>query len=239
MGEEIMLTKREGAADTKAAGSAIKELLGKKAAGLVSSGCRVGLGTGTTAAWVIRELGRRVREEQLQIRCVATSLQSALLARQVGLAPELLHGFSEIDISIDGADEIDPEYNLIKGGGGAHTLEKLVHAISRRFVVVADPGKLVKRLGEKSPLPVEVLPEAISFVMRQLELMGASQIWLRNSSGSQGPSATGNGNYIVDALLKIEDPRRLEQEINLIPGVVDNGIFAHIRPEPSDCITAL
>ncbi len=225
--------------EKKEQGEDRKELLAKRAAGLVSSGLRVGLGTGSTAAFVIRELGRRVREEQLSIRCVATSAQSALLAQQVGLAPELLQGFSEVDISIDGADEIDPQCNLIKGGGGAHTLEKLVHALSRRFVVVADPCKLVKRLGEKSPVPVEILPEATSYLLRRLESLQPSKMHLRSSSAKQGPVVTENGNYIIDLWLNIEEPRDMEERINLIPGVVENGIFAHIRPNYSDCITTL
>ncbi|MCB1322229.1 MAG: ribose 5-phosphate isomerase A, partial [Leptospiraceae bacterium] len=123
-----------------------KQAAGIAAAREVQSGWTVGLGTGSTAAFAIQELGRLVREQQLRIECVATSFQARMLALDCGLPIVPTDAVSRLNISIDGADEIDPELNLIKGGGAAHTREKIVHAMSDRFIVVADPSKIVSRL---------------------------------------------------------------------------------------------
>jgi ribose 5-phosphate isomerase A len=199
-----------------------------KAAALITPGQVVGLGTGSTTAFVIEELGRRVREEQLKILCVVTSFSSLFLAREAGLSVAPLHQFSELDISIDGADEIDSALNLIKGGGGAHTLEKIVHAMSRRFIVVADHTKKVQQLGSKFPVPVEVIPEAMSLVKKRLLAMNAKSVDLRTGVNKDGPIVTDNGNFLLDARFYIEDAEELEREINTIPGVVENGIFSLI-----------
>ena len=204
----------------------LKKEAALQAASLVESGQTVGLGTGSTAAFAVRELGRRVREEGLSIRCVGTSHQTLLLARESGLVLDPVSFHDRLDISIDGADEIDPHLNLIKGGGGAQTLEKIVHAMSDRFIVVADESKLVEKLGTKFAIPVEVLGHAIAFVERRLLALGAREVILRSGSGKDGPVITDNGNMLMDARFEITDPAELESRINEIPGVVENGVFS-------------
>ncbi len=202
-----------------------KEAALKAAAGVIS-GWTVGLGTGSTAAFAIEELGRRRREEGLDIQCVATSFQSSVLARKVGLPLLFLESVNELNCSIDGADEIDPSMNLIKGGGAAHTQEKLVHAMSRQFIVVADHTKNVEKLGTKFAVPVELIPPALAFVEKELAALGAKEVNLRIAQRKDGPVVTDNGNLIIDARFDINDPLKLEKELNMIPGVVENGIFA-------------
>ncbi|MBX7058119.1 MAG: ribose-5-phosphate isomerase RpiA [Leptospirales bacterium] len=213
-----------------------KRAAGLAAAALVENGQWVGLGTGSTAAFAISELGRRVQEEGLQIQCVATSLQSRNLALESGLRVMPLDRVARIDLSIDGADEIDPQLNLIKGGGAAHTIEKLVHSMADRFIVVADPSKLSPRLGDRFAVPVEALPSACAFVIRRLEQLGAAEIKLRHGSGKDGPVITDNGNLVLDARFQIEDPLQLERSIKSIPGVVESGIFAARKPRSGDCL---
>ena len=220
------------------ANSEAKQAAGVAAAALVESGQTVGLGTGSTAAYMIQELGRRVREEGLRIECVATSFQARHLAVKNDLSIVPLDLVSRINISIDGADEIDPDLNLIKGGGAAHTLEKLVHSMSERFVVVADPSKLVDRLGTRFAVPVEVLGEAVSFVERRLRDMGVGDVSLRMATRKDGPVVTDNGNLVLDALFDFagREAAALEDSITLIPGVIANGIFGHCRPRKGDLI---
>ncbi len=207
-----------------------KKAAALRAASYVKDGMKVGLGTGSTAAFFIEELGRRVREEGLKIICTSTSFSSAVLAEKSGLSVLPLDQFDDLDISVDGADEIDPHMYLIKGGGAAHTREKLVHAMSRRFVVIADASKRVKQLGEKFAVPVECIPPSLKFVLRRLTMMGAVCEIRMSKSGKDGPIVTDNGNLIIDAKMQIADPSALELAINAIPGVLDNGIFASVRP---------
>ncbi len=215
-----------------------KKLAGVGAAALVQSGMIVGLGTGSTAAFAIQELGRRVKEEGLLIKCTATSIGSMLLAHRAGLTMLPLSLIDHIDISIDGADEIDPKLNLIKGGGAAHTVEKLVHAMSERFVVVADASKRVTRLGEKFLVPVEVIPSAVSYITRALAKAGARESAVRMAVKKDGPVITENGNLVVDARFEIADPAELETRLNSIPGVLDNGIFSRVSVRVSEALIA-
>lgn len=215
-----------------------KKLAGVQAATLVQGGMTVGLGTGSTAAFAIQELGRRVKEEGLVIRCTATSIGSMLLAKNAGLNVFPLSLIDHIDISIDGADEIDPSLNLIKGGGAAHTVEKLVHAMSDRFVVVADASKRVARLGDKFLVPVEVIPSAVSFVTGALARAGARESAVRMAVKKDGPVITENGNLVVDARFEIRDPAELEAKLNTIPGVLDNGIFSRVSVRVSEALIA-
>lgn len=218
--------------------SALKEQAALRAASLVKSGQRVGLGTGSTTLFVIRELGRRRREEGLDIECAATSFQSALLAREQNLPLYPLQSFRELDISLDGADEIDPALRLIKGGGAAHTLEKIVHALSRRFIVVVDHTKKVSRLGEKFAVPLEIIPESLGLVEHRLRQLGAEEVALRKAMRKDGPVISDNGNLILDARFQITDPESLERDLNSIPGVVENGIFARPDVLPSGAVIA-
>jgi ribose 5-phosphate isomerase A len=153
-----------------------------------------------------------------------------LIARQAGLKIFPVSYFSQIDLSIDGADEVDLSLRLIKGGGAAHTNEKIVHAMSSKFLCVVDPSKLVSQLGEKFAVPIEVIEHAVEFVKVELSNAGASGIVIRSAVKKDGPVITDNGNFIIDARFTNFDPESLESKLNNIPGVVDNGIFAKYRP---------
>jgi len=207
-------------------GESVKKKVALEAAKMVTGGTVVGLGTGSTVAPAIAELGRRVREEGLEIIGIPTSYHAAMLARASGIATRTLDDVSRIDIAIDGADEVDPHKNLIKGRGAAHTREKIVDSWSELFVVVVDDSKLVKHLGEKFPVPVEVLPFALHPVMKKLQAMGGNPE-LRMGVRKDGPLITDQGNMIIDVRFPaIKDPKGLERELNDIPGAVENGIFA-------------
>jgi len=205
-----------------------KRLSGKEAAQLVRDGAIVGLGTGSTVAYAIEELGRRVREEGLRIVGIPTSYQAAGLARSGGIPVRTLDDVDRVDIALDGADEVDPEKNLIKGGGAAHTREKVIDALADYFVTVVDDSKLVSRLGEKSPVPVEVIPMALAPVMRRFEAMGGRPV-LRVAVKKDGPVITDQGNFVVDVRFpSIDNPKDLESTLNNIPGVVENGLFVEL-----------
>ncbi|MCQ8892971.1 MAG: ribose-5-phosphate isomerase RpiA [Candidatus Methanosuratincola sp.] len=200
----------------RAAEAALKE---------VSDGQVLGIGTGSTVAVFIGLLGKRVKEEGLDLICVPTSYQSAYLAVENGLRLSTLDEHPTLDLAVDGTDEIDPNLNLIKGGGAALTKEKVVDSSAKRFVVIADSSKLVERIG-KFPLPVEVLPFARAKVMRAIAVMGGEPRLRDGGDRKDGPLVTDNGNFIVDASFKeIIDPRALEIEIKMVPGVVEVGLF--------------
>jgi ribose 5-phosphate isomerase A len=207
-------------------GKRLKEMVALEAAKMVENGAVVGLGTGSTAALAIAELGRKVREEGLEIIGIPTSYQAAMIAREHGIIARTLDDVSKIDIAIDGADEVDPNKNLIKGRGAAHTREKIVDTWAELFVVVIDESKLVEHLGEKFPVPVEVLPFALRPVMESLQGLGADPI-VRMGVKKDGPVITDQGNMIIDVrFAEIKDPKALEGQLNNIPGVVENGLFA-------------
>ena len=198
---------------------------------LVKDGQRLGLGTGSTAAFAIKELARRVKEEKLKLTCTASSYDSALLAAELGIDCIPLENISQVDLSIDGADEVDPQFRLLKGGGASQAREKLMHAMSKCFLLIADSSKKVEFLGQKFPVPVEILPSAYSFVSKELKKLGAKEVQLRKGKGKCGPLFTDNGNWILDAPFQIGEPLQLEHKINEIPGVLENGIFARIHPQ--------
>ena len=198
---------------------------GKEAAKRVRDGMVVGLGTGSTTAYAIEELGRRIRDERLGIVGIPTSYQAAHLARRSAIPLRSLEDVDHIDMALDGADEVDPEKNLIKGGGAAHTQEKVVDSLADYFVVVVDDSKLVKHLGEKFAVPVEVLPMALAPVMRRLKSMGGDPV-LRMGVNKVGPVVTDQGNFVVDVRFpSIKDPQDLELRLNNIPGCLENGLF--------------
>jgi ribose 5-phosphate isomerase A len=203
-----------------------KQAVGQQAAQLVQSGMVVGLGTGSTAAFMIQALGERIRRGELQqVRGIPTSFQAMVLARQAGIPLTTLDEVAGVDLAIDGADEVDPQKNLIKGGGAAHTREKIVASWAQELVVVVDGSKLVERLGSKFPVPVEVLPMAVVPVMRALERLGGRPE-LRMAVKKDGPVITDQGNMVVDVTFAaIPDPAGLEARINHIPGVLENGLF--------------
>lgn len=204
----------------------MKQQVGKAAADLVKSGMIVGLGTGSTTAFMIQYVGERLQKGDLQnIQGIPTSFQSSVLAKQYGIPLTTLDTVDRIDIAIDGADEVDPHKNLIKGGGAAHTQEKIIDYLADQFVVVVDSGKLVDRLGSTFAVPVEVLPMAMTPVMRAIEKLGGKPT-LRMGVKKAGPVITDQGNMVIDVKFdKIEQPAELEKTLNNIPGVLENGLF--------------
>jgi len=199
-----------------------KQTAARAAVQLVESGSVVGLGSGSTSAFAVRFLAERVREG-LKIVGIPTSLQTQHLAEQLGIPLTTLDEHPVIDIDIDGADEIDPQLNLIKGGGGAFLREKIVASVSRRFVVIGDSAKQVSRLG-KFPLPVEVIPFAQSLIKPQVEALGASVALREYAYGN--PYVTDEGHHILDCTFgEIADPTALAQKLCNMPGVVEHGLF--------------
>ena len=203
-----------------------KRLAGEAAATLVKSGMVVGLGTGSTVAWTIKRLGERVKEEGLDFWGVPTSFQAENLAIASGIKLTTLNSHPILDLAIDGADQVDHNLFVIKGGGAAHTREKVVACSARRFVIVADESKYVERLAH--PVPVEVLPFAFRLVERRLLELSGKPV-LRLGKMKDGPVITDNGNFVMDADFGvIEDPRGLATKISPIPGVVEHGIFDNL-----------
>jgi ribose 5-phosphate isomerase A len=192
----------------------------------VKDGFIVGLGSGSTAAYAIEALGERIRRERLNVLGVPTSYQAFLLAVKHRIAVTTLEEHSTINVTIDGADQIDAELNLIKGMGAALAREKIVASASKQNIIIADESKKVKVLGENNhPVPIEVLPFAISIVKRRIEEIGSKPI-LREGKGKVGPVITDNGNVVIDAVFgPIRDAAKLEKRLKMIPGVVETGLF--------------
>ena len=209
---------------TKMDQKTLKQAAGEEAAKVVKDGQVVGLGTGSTVEWTIRALGRRVAEEGLDILGVPTSERSDKLAGTLQIPLTTLDEHPVIDVTIDGADEVDRDFDLVKGGGGALTREKIVAAASRYEVIVVDPSKLVDRLARAFPLPVEVVPMAVPTVRAELETMGCEVS--RRMSGTK-PFRTDNGMAILDARFPsgVQDKKQTEADIDLLPGVLENGLF--------------
>ncbi len=195
---------------------------------LVKRGDVVGLGTGSTAAYAIRELGRKIHEEGLRVVGIPTSRQTAILGRELKIPMTTLDEHPHINIAIDGADQVDPRLNLMKGMGGALAREKVVGRAADRFIIIVDETKLVERLGLGQGVPVEALSFAGGFVARVLRRMGGEPVLRLLEDGSK-PWMTDNGNIIFNVDFGvIDDPETLEREIKLIPGVVEDGIFVNM-----------
>lgn len=207
----------------------MKQEVGRAAADRVQSGSIVGLGTGSTTAYTIQFLGDRLKSGELKdIIGIPTSFQAEVLAKQYGIPLTTLDAVDHIDIAIDGADEVDPQKNLIKGGGAAHTREKIVDYLADQFIVVVDSSKIVDRLGSSFPVPVEVIPMALAPVMRAIEKLGGKPE-LRMGIKKAGPVITDQGNMVIDVKFdNINDPAGLENILNNIPGVLENGIFVGV-----------
>ena len=213
-------------------GEKAKFVAAKKAVEFVQDGMRVGLGTGSTAAWMVRCLGERVREEGLKITGVPTSSRTAALAREEGIRVVTLEEVQWLDLTIDGTDEFDPELNLIKGGGGALLQEKIVATASDQMIVIADAGKEVSHLGA-FPLPIEVIPfgwmttkALVEEMLVSLDVMGQETALRMNGDK---PYVTDEGNRILDLHLgRIGNARQLAIALNQVPGVVENGLFIDI-----------
>ena len=205
--------------------TAAKKAVGYAAAGLVEDDMLVGLGTGSTTAFAIEALGRRVREEGLKIKGTPTSFAAEQRARHFNIPLIPLDSITKLDIALDGADEIDPDLNLIKGGGAAHTREKVVAALARQFVVLADTTKIVDHLGQTRALPIEVLPMACGPVMRMLEKIGGIPE-IRMGKQKDGPIVTDQGFWIIDTQFALPfDPAEMDRVLNGVPGILDHGLF--------------
>ena len=191
----------------------------------VKDGFILGLGSGSTAAYAIQEVGKRVKQEGLHVLGVPTSYQAYMLAIHSGVPTTTLDEHPQIDLAIDGADQIDTRLNLIKGMGGALTREKIVASAARQFIVAADETKLTEKLGTEHPVPVEVLPFASSTVASKLMKIGGKVV-LRESKGKIGPVVTDNGNFILDVDFgPINNLKELNFQLKSIPGVVETGLF--------------
>ena len=208
----------------------MKKAVAEAAVNEVTSNMIVGLGSGSTAAIMIKTLANKIKIGELkEIRGVPTSFQSEVLALELGIPLIDLVSVDQIDLAIDGADEVNPAYQLIKGGGACHVREKLVASRANKLLIVVDQTKLVKNLNEEFPLPVEVLPSAWKQVKDVIENMDA-QCKLRMAEKKAGPVVTDEGNLILDVLFNggINNPKEIELQINNIPGVLENGLFVDL-----------
>lgn len=200
-----------------------KRKAAEKATEYAQNGMIIGLGTGSTSKWAIQRLGERIKDG-LEIKAVASSIDSEKLAKSMGIPLIDFSEISSIDLTIDGADEVDKECNLIKGGGGALLREKILAYNSKNFIVIVDESKQVDTLG-KFPLPVEVVPFAIDFTIKQLKYLGC-EATVRKKNGSN--FITDNQNLLLDCQFsKITQPAMLNELLHLIPGVVETGLFAN------------
>jgi ribose 5-phosphate isomerase A len=207
----------------------LKRLAGEKAVDYIKDGMIVGLGTGSTVEYSLKKLGKLVREG-LDIKGIPTSIHTMRIAKEENIPLTTLEENPEIDITIDGADEVDSNLNLIKGGGGALTREKMIAFNSQKLIIVVDDSKVVKALGIDFALPVEVTKFGWTATKIFLEKFGC-EVKLRNVMGNE-PFITDNGNYILDCEFeRIENPPQMEVDINMIPGVVENGLFIGLASE--------
>jgi ribose 5-phosphate isomerase A len=213
-----------------------KKVLGTQAVDrFVRDGMRLGLGTGSTAIWAARRVGALMAEGKLKgVRAVTTSLQTELEARALGIPVVTLNDTAldcALDLTIDGADEVDPACNLIKGGGGALLMEKIVAYASRSLLIIVDDSKLSARLCDRFAIPVEIVVNALEPVSRTLRELGG-EVSLRMAVRKAGPVVTDLGNLLLDVTFRRPfDPRRMEDELKLIPGVLEDGLFTKKKPE--------
>ena len=208
----------------------MKKIVADAAIKEVESDMILGLGSGSTAALMIKSLAEEIISGKLRnIKGVATSFQSEVLALELNIPLIDLASVSQIDLAIDGADEVDPRFQLIKGGGACHVREKLVASKANRLLIVVDETKLVQNLNQSFPLPVEVLPNAWKQVEEEIsEMKGSSS--LRMATKKAGPIVTDQGNLILDVFFDggIKNPKDIELSLNNIPGVLENGLFVDL-----------
>ena len=210
----------------------LKKAAGVKAANEIQDGMVVGLGTGSTAAYMVEHLAKRIREENLNVIGVSTSWSTTLQCRQLGIPLKEMGEVSELDIVIDGADEIDPQRGLIKGRGAAHLLEKIVASMAKRYIIIADSGKKVEKLGEKFAVPLEILPNAIGVVTAKVEALGAKVKVRMGAPGKDGPVISDSGNIIADAKFdEIKNPQELSDKLDSITGLVGHGLFINMATQ--------
>ena len=211
----------------------MKKAVAQSAVDQIQNGMILGLGSGSTAALMIEALAMKIKSGEIKdVVGVTTSFQGEVLASELGIPLKSLSSVSEIDLAIDGADEVDPKFQLIKGGGACHVQEKLVAALARKFIVVVDSTKLVDKLNLDFKLPVEVIPSAWKQVQKTLKTFGGKGE-LRMAKKKAGPIVTDQGNLILDLTFinGIDKPEFLENQINNIPGVLENGLFVNMTDE--------
>src|SRR4030067_319925 len=206
----------------------LKERAAEAAVKHVREGMVVGLGSGSTASIAIKMIGEKVRDG-MHIVGIPTSRDSEILGKSVGIKIGELKDHPQVDVTIDGADEVDPKLNLVKGLGGALVREKIVATATTMEIIVVDDSKLVEYICQKSPLPVEIVRFAHEATVRRLERFGCvpkRRVW------DGALYVTDNGNYIADCKFdRIDNPAKMESDLNLVPGVVDNGLFVGLAPK--------
>ncbi len=211
----------------------MKQVVAEAAVNKIQDGMVLGLGSGSTAALMIQALGAKIASGQLKdVVGVTTSFQGEVMASELGIPLKNLSAVDHIDLAIDGADEVDPNFQLIKGGGACHVQEKLVASLAKNFIVVVDSSKIVQKLNLDFLLPVEVLPSAWKQVQSKLVLEGGSAE-LRMAKRKAGPVVTDQGNLVLDVKMPngIDHPEVLERDLNNIPGVLENGLFVNLANE--------
>lgn len=206
-----------------------KEETGKRIAGKIKGGEVIGAGSGSTVYLALIAIAQKIREQHLSIRMIAASAETAMVCTRLGI-PQTTLLQARPDWSVDGADEVDSRHNLLKGRGGALFKEKLLMWSSPQTYILIDRSKLVSRLGEHFPVPVEIFPGAMNLVERQLCKIGAAEISLRPAKGKDGPVYTENGNWLLDVHFPLIGDE-LEREIKSIPGVMESGLFMGYHPE--------
>jgi ribose 5-phosphate isomerase A len=205
-----------------------KKRASKEAVKHVEDGFILGLGSGSTVAYAIQEIGKRIKQEGLNVSGVPTSHQAFALAIHNEIPTTTLDEHPQLNLAIDGADQIDTKLNLIKGMGGALTREKIVASVAKQVIIVADETKLTTKLGTKHAVPVEALPFAASTITSRVEKMGGKAV-LRESKGKIGPVVTDNGNFILDVNFgPINNPKELDCQLKSIPGILETGLFINM-----------
>ena len=200
-----------------------KEHVAREIAATAKDGDVIGAGSGSTVYLTLFELARRIREEHLHIEVIPASQEISMTCIQLGI-PQTILWNKRPDWTFDGADEVDPQRNLIKGRGGAMFKEKLLIRSSRKTFIIIEPSKRVNQLGNKFPIPVEVFPDSLTYVEHELQRLGASEIVLRPAHGKDGPVFTENGNFILDTRFNYIDSS-LEEQLKTITGVIESGLF--------------
>ena len=207
----------------------LKKAAGVRAADMIKDGMTVGLGTGSTAAHMVNRLAERIKTEGLNVVGVSTSWSTTLQCRSLGIPLKEMGEVSHLDMVIDGADEIDDNKNLIKGRGAAHLLEKIVASMTDNYVIIADSGKKVSKLGEKFAVPLEIIPGAIAVVTERVKKLGGDLKVRMGAPGKDGPVISDSGNLIADAKFGIiENPDKLARDLEHIVGIVGHGLFVGI-----------
>lgn len=200
-----------------------KEAVAREVAGYACNGQVIGAGSGSTVYLALLALAGKIRREKLRLTVVTASYESTMICTRLGI-PQTTLWEQRPDWAMDGADEVDPRYNLIKGRGGALFKEKLLMSCSDRTYIIVDESKLVERLGRKFPVPIEVFPPALTYVHHRVKQLGARQLDLRHAVGKDGALITENGNFLLDAWFDVIDDS-LERELKQITGVIESGLF--------------